>query len=291
MDWSKRMNLAIEFIEDNLDGEIAIDEVAKIAYSSKYHFHRMFYAIFNVTPAEYIRKRKLTKAAAELVSGDERVIDIASKYGYDSPNAFTRAFRKLHGVNPGKVRSSQVKLSAYNRVSFQLETKGKAMLDYRIIEKPAFKVRGKSKDFEFDQFVKEGRKFWKEYVSSNEYNLLFELTSGRCGPVSEAPLMSVYFPNEQGNKEAFTDVLAIENTSEIDSNKFDTYSIPTATYAEFNCTYQTSMKTNRYIYGEWFASTGYERDGNKPDIAAYFPIAFRPMRDMGIRWWIPVIKK
>ncbi|MCW8998216.1 MAG: AraC family transcriptional regulator, partial [Kangiellaceae bacterium] len=264
MDWSKRMNLAIEYIEDNLDGDIAIEEVAKIAYSSKYHFHRMFYAIFNVTPAEYIRNRKLTKAAADLVSGDGRVIDIASKYGYDSPNAFTRAFRKLHGLNPSKVRSSQVKLSAYNRVSFHLETKGKEMLDYRIIDKPAFKVLGKSKDFEFDKFVKEGPKFWKDYVSSDEYKLLLELTNGRCGLISEAPLMSVYFPNEQRSKNAFTDILAIEkifeagskketgsnkeidskqevsSKKEIGSNKFDTYSIPTATYAEFNCTYQTS---------------------------------------------------
>jgi len=58
---------------------------------------------------------------------------------------------------------------------------------------------------------------------------------------------------------------------------------------EFNCTYQSSMKTNRYIYGEWFSSTGYEHDGNKPDIAAYFPVAFRPIKEMGIRWWIPIV--
>ena len=290
MDWSKRMNLAIEYIEDNLDGEIAIEEVAKIAYSSKFHFHRMFHAVFNVTPAEYIRKRKLTKAAAELASGGERVIEIAAKYGYDSPNAFTRAFRKLHGLNPSKVRSSQVKLSAYNRVSFHLEAKGKEMLDYRLIEKPAFKVIGKSKDFEFDKFVKEGPKFWKEYVASKEYKMLWELTNGRCGPVSEAPLMSVYFPKEKQNRDLFTDVLAIEKSPEIGTTKLDTYLVPTATYAEFSCTYQTSMKTNRYVYGEWFASTGYERDGNKPDIAAYFPMPFRPLKEMGVRWWIPVRK-
>lgn len=291
MDWSQRMNLAIEYIENNLEREIAIDEVAKIAYSSKYHFHRMFFASFNITPAEYIRKRKLTRAAAELVSKDVRVVDVAVKYGYDSPNAFTRAFRKLHGLNPSKVRSSQVKLAAYNRVTFHSQARGKDVLDYCIVEKSAFEILGKSKDFEFDQFVKEGSKFWKNYVGSNDYKLLWDLGNGRLGPVSASSLMSVYFPNEEGNEHAFTDVLGIERTPEIESHKFDTFIVPSATYAEFNCTYQTSMKTNRYIYGEWFAATGYERDGNKPDIAAYFPMPFRPMKDMGIRWWIPVVKR
>ena len=293
------MNLAIEYIEENLDSAIAIDEVAKVACASKYHFHRMFYAAFKVTPADYIRKRKLTKAAAELVSGNLRVVDVATKYGYDSPNAFTRAFRQLHGLNPGKVRTTQAKLSVFNRVAFEYEPRGTVVLDYRIIEKPEFELLGKSKDFEFDRFVKEGPKFWKDYVGTNEYKLLLELTKGRCGPVSESALMSAYFPIEQadqnaeGNRHEFTDLLAIEKSSQIDANTshFENYSVPAATYAEFNCTYQTSMKTNRYIYGEWFAATGYERDGNKPDIAAYFPMPFRPLKEMGVRWWIPVVKK
>jgi AraC family transcriptional regulator len=285
------MNLVIEYIEDNLKGEIDMDKMAKIACSSKYHFHRMFFAMFGVTPAEYVRKRRLTMAAVELASGDERVIDIASRYGYDSPNAFTRAFRNMHGINPSKARLFQVKLVTYNRASFHLESKGGKMFDYRIIEKPAFKVLGKSEEFEFEKFIKDGSKFWKKYVSSDEYKLLWELTNGRCGPVAQAPLMSVYFPKENTSRHCFTDILGIEATSNIVSNEFDVYSVPSATYAEFNCTYQTSMKTNRYIYGKWFASTEYERDGNKPDIAAYFPMAFRSVKEMGIRWWVPVIKK
>ena len=86
-------------------------------------------------------------------------------------------------------------------------------------------------------------------------------------------------------------MLGFEVPSGMDVGKRKVYKLPAATYAEFNCTYRTSMKTNRYIYREWFSSVGYERDGNKPDIAAYFPIAFRPMSEMGVRWWIPVVKK
>ncbi|TQV75553.1 AraC family transcriptional regulator [Aliikangiella marina] len=288
MDWSQRMNLALDFIENNLDADISIDEVARKAYSSMYHFHRMFYAQFNTTPAEYIRRRRLTKAASEVVLGNTKIIDIAFKYGYESPNAFTCAFRNIHGVTPSAARSGQVKLKAFRRASCKFNSKGKPMLDYRIIEQPAFEVLGKSKNFEFEEFVKQGPKFWKDYVSSSEYQALYEITNGRAGLVSDAPMMSVYFPNDSGSRDLFTDVLAIEKPVEVDNKSFEVFKIPKATYAEFNCTYQTSMKTNRAIYGDWFNATGYERDGNKPDVAAYFPIPFKPMKDMGVRWWIPV---
>ncbi len=103
--------------------------------------------------------------------------------------------------------------------------------------------------------------------------------------------MSVYLPSEQGNRDSFTDILGIEKSPETDIKNFKVFHVPAATYAEFNCTYQTAAKMNKYIYGEWFPSTGYERDEQKPDIAAYFPVAFMSTKGMGVRWWIPVIKK
>ena len=291
MSWSRRMNFAIEYIEDNLNSVLTLEDVAKIACCSKYHFHRVFFSAFNVTFAEYIRRRRLSLAAVDIVSGEERIVDIALKYGYDSPNAFTRAFRNIHGVNPGNVRSSQVKLASYNRVVYPLQTAGVENMDYKIVKIPSFKVVGKSKDFSFDDFAKNGSKFWKEYVSSDNYKKLCQLTNGKPGPLTEAPLLSVYFPKENSKKDEFTDLLGLEVLSDMEIGKRKVHTVPAATYAEFDCTYRTSMKTNRYIYGEWFSSIGYERDGSKPDVAAYFPIAFRPMGEMGVRWWIPVIKK
>ncbi len=291
MDWPARMQLAIAYIEENLDADISIAEAAVVACSSKFHFHRMFSAMFSATPAEYIRKRRLTLAASELLAADAKVIDVAAKYGFDSANAFTRAFKKLHGVNPGKIAASQFSASAYNRATSNAQYQGDQMMEYRIVEKPAFQVIGKSKAFEFEKFAKEGAKFWKDYVGTDDYTHLLALNHGRSGKVSGAPMMSVYFPDENGSRDAFIDVLGIEKATSMQSEQFETYQVPAATYAEFNCTYSTSMKTNRYIYGQWFAATGFERDGSKPDIAAYFPLPFRSMKDMGIRWWIPVVKK
>ena len=291
MEWSDRMNSAIDYIEKNIDDEIKIFEVAKIASCSSYHFQRMFYAIIGITPSEYIRRRRLTLAAKELSVGNEKIIDIALKYGYDSPNSFTRAFRNMHGINPRDVRSTGVRLTAYNRVTFHVQIKGGNELEYRIIEKPAFDLIGKQKEFTHENFFQEAPKFWKEYVQTDEYKILTSLNNGKWGQVSEAPLMSVYLPTSKGNRDTFLDIFGIEKPSKMDTKNFKEFSIPQATYAEFNCTYQTSKKTNQFIYGEWLPSTGFERDSNKPDIAAYFPIAFLPMKDMGVRWWIPVIKK
>jgi AraC family transcriptional regulator len=290
MEWSDRMNSAIDHIENNLD-KFNINEAATEARCSSFHFQRMFFAIIGITPAEYVRRRRLTLAATELAAGNAKIIDIALKYGYESPNAFTRAFRNMHGINPREVRTLGVKLSAHHRVSFHVEIKGGNDMDYRIIEKPAFNLVGKSKKFTNEEFFKEAPKFWKEYVSTEEYQTLWGLTNGKWGQVTEAPLMSVYLPDENGKRDSLTDILGVEIPAETDPGKFCVFQIPAATYAEFNCTYQTAAKMNKYIYGEWFPSTGYERDEQKPDIAAYFPIAFMSTRGMGVRWWIPVLKK
>ncbi len=122
LDWSERIQLVLDYIENNLAGEISIDAAAGIACSSKYHFHRVFHAMLGVSFSEYVRKRRLSKAGAELLSSKAKIIDIASKYGFNSPNAFTRAFRDLHGINPSQIRTGQVRLSAYKPASYKIKT-------------------------------------------------------------------------------------------------------------------------------------------------------------------------
>lgn len=290
MSWLRRMNLAVDYIEENLNGEIDIEDVSKIACCSKFHFHRVFFSYFNVTFSEYIRRRKFTLAAVDVISGQDKIMDIALKYGYNSPNAFTRAFRGIHGVNPNEARISQAKIATYNRASFPSEAIGAEKMDYKIVERPSFKIFGKSKNFQFDEFAKNGKKFWKEYVGSDEYKALCQLTNGKPGLVTGAPLLTVYFPKENSGLDEFLDVLGVESTSDENAKPFGVHTVPSATYAEFECSYRSAMKTNRYIYGEWFSATGYQRDGNKPDVVAYFPMPYRHFSEMGVRWWIPVVK-
>ena len=99
MEWIERLNNAVTYIEDNLKGNIDIEEASKIACCSTYHFQRMFAYITGVTLTEYIRRRKLSAAAFDLMEKDSKVIDVALKYGYDSPTAFNRAFQMVHGIS------------------------------------------------------------------------------------------------------------------------------------------------------------------------------------------------
>lgn len=291
MDWLKKMNVAIEYIENSLDGELDVSAAARLVGSSPFHFQKMFFAIVGLTPTDYARKRRLSKAAMEVTSGDRRIIDIALHYGYDSPNAFTRAFRAMHGVTPSEARRSEdYKLSVFNRVSFHIDVKGGTQMTYKIIEKPAFDLIGKSKHFRFDRFAREAPKYWKEFVATKDYETLYGLNQGQGGAITNAPILSAYFPTDGDNRSRFNDVLGLEKEDSMETDGFELFHIPAATYAEFTCRYASAMKMNKYIYGEWFASTGYERDGSKPDIAAYFPIAFKPMSEMVIRWWIPIIR-
>ena len=120
MDWLQRMNNAINYIEDNLTNDIDFNEVAKVACCSVHHFQRMFSFITDVPLSEYIRRRRLTLAAFSLQKSDLKVIDISLQYGYESPEAFARAFQNMHGVTPTLARNAGVQLRAYPRISFQI---------------------------------------------------------------------------------------------------------------------------------------------------------------------------
>ncbi|QTM99041.1 helix-turn-helix domain-containing protein [Sediminibacillus dalangtanensis] len=142
MDSLKLMNEAMRYIEDHLTEEMVMEEVARQALCSEYHFKRMFSFLAGVSLSEYIRRRRLSLAAFDLQYGQERIIDIALKYGYQSPDAFTRAFQHLHGITPSAARKLGHSLKAYPPMSFQLTIKGGREMDYRIEEKPAFRVVG-----------------------------------------------------------------------------------------------------------------------------------------------------
>ena len=118
MDWVKNLNDAISYIEKNLAEEISYEVISKIAGCSVYNFQRMFSYIADKPLSEYIRSRRLTMAAFDLLNSTERIIDIALKYGYESQDAFTRAFKNFHGVLPSSVRNEIVQLSIGDRYQF-----------------------------------------------------------------------------------------------------------------------------------------------------------------------------
>ena len=120
MEWLKRLGAAIDYIEENLDKEISYDEAAHIACCSTYYFQRIFSYVSGVSLSEYIRRRKMTQAAFELQRTDNKVIDVAHKYGYSSPTSFNRAFQSVHGIAPIAAKSMGCTLCAYPSIQFSI---------------------------------------------------------------------------------------------------------------------------------------------------------------------------
>ncbi|MGI5216145.1 AraC family transcriptional regulator [Plantactinospora sp. CA-290183] len=137
------LNEAMDHIERHLDQPIEVAELARIAVTSEYHFRRLFSALAGVPLSEYVRRRRLTVAAAEVLAGERSLLDIAVRYGYTSTEAFTRAFRALHGVGPGEARRTGAALRAQPRMSFRLIVEGSGSMRYRLVEKDAFTVVGR----------------------------------------------------------------------------------------------------------------------------------------------------
>lgn len=156
---------AIDYVEDHLHTSLEIDEIARAAMSSKYHFQRMFHALTGFTVSEYVRNRRLTLAAEELVLTDRKVIDIALQYGYESPEAFARAFQRMHGVTPLAARKEGVRLKAFSRISFQIQIKGETEMNYRMVEQQAEIFVGKETVIKGDPMMEIPafvEKLWKD---------------------------------------------------------------------------------------------------------------------------------
>jgi len=150
MDWITGIQRAINYIENHLTEQIDYDAVAKESFSSPFHFQRVFSILCGYTLGEYIRNRRLSLAGAELVTGKDRIIDIAAKYGYDSPDSFAKAFQRFHGITPSQARGSGAMLKSFSRLSLKITLEGGSIMNYRIEEKPEMLLVGYKRRFTGD---------------------------------------------------------------------------------------------------------------------------------------------
>ncbi|GAA1531049.1 AraC family transcriptional regulator [Streptomyces albidochromogenes] len=139
----ERLNQAMEHIECHLDQRIEAADLARIVVTSEYHFRRLFSALAGIPLSEYVRRRRLTVAGAEVLAGNRTLLEIAVRYGYASGEAFARAFRVMHGVGPGEARRSGARLESQPRLSFRLTVEGSSSMRYRVVEKDEFRVAGR----------------------------------------------------------------------------------------------------------------------------------------------------
>ncbi|MFF3004705.1 GyrI-like domain-containing protein [Kitasatospora sp. NPDC057940] len=139
----EHLNRAMDHIERNLDQEVEVAELARIAMTSEYHFRRLFSMLSGMPLSDYVRRRRLTVAGAEVLGGERTLLEVAIRYGYTSGEAFARAFRAMHGVGPGEARREGAVLKSQPRMSFRLVVEGSSSMEYRIIEQPDFRIIGR----------------------------------------------------------------------------------------------------------------------------------------------------
>ncbi|MET3698843.1 AraC family transcriptional regulator [Bacillus oleivorans] len=281
MEWLKRMNNALDYIENSLDDEIDYKKIAEAAYCSEYHFSRMFSSIAGISLSEYIRRRRLTLAAFEIQKSDLRIIDVAVKYGYVSADSFSRAFQKTHGIKPSDARSSGVQLKAFPRISFQISIKGDTEMEYRI-EKLDYELRliGKSNTVKTNRAFKTIPTLWNSAKKDGFMQELINLSweNPKCTLES---LLGVCGKEAAITDEEFDYFMGVRYDGEPPSG-METLIIPPSTWAVF----PNVVEAWKRLYTEWVPTSGYEL-ANLPCIECYYGPKHKPRHEL----WVPVISK
>ncbi len=281
MEWIERLNEAITYIEEHLTEEIDYERLGKIACCSSYHFQRMFTYMAGVPLSEYIRRRKMSLAAVDLQSTGIKIIDVAGKYGYNSPTAFNRAFQSVHGIAPSAVKNEGVSVKSFPPVSFKIIVKGVEEMNYRIETKDAFRIVGVSVPLEKDiekNFAVIPRK-WQETAINGTLQKL-------TGLMDTQP-MGVLGVSTCNDTEPWRYYIAVAS-SQTDQD-LEEYTVPAATWAIFpgTGTNQSIQELERRIVTEWLPTSGYEY-GNAPDVEVYLN---PDPQNAQYEVWIPVVRK
>ncbi|GEN36317.1 AraC family transcriptional regulator [Aneurinibacillus danicus] len=290
MDSLKNMNEAIKYIEENLTNDIDFKEVAGLAFCSEYHFKRMFSFLAGISLSEYIRRRRLTLAAFELKDSNSKIIDIAMKYGYNSPDSFARAFQNLHGITPSEARNNGHSLKAYPRMTFQLSIKGENEMNYRIEEKEAFRIVGIKKRVPiiFKGVNPEIASMWKSLDGETINQLKILSNVEPMGLLSASTNFSEGRMEEKGELDHY---IGVATTKECPDN-LTQLEVPALTWAVFEAIGpfpDTLQDVWGRIYSEWFPSSNYEQTEGPEILWNEDKDVTSPTFKSEI--WIPILKK
>ncbi len=285
MEWLECLNEAVNYIEENLEDELDLDRIAQIACCSPFHFQRMFSYIADVPLSEYIRRRKMTKAALDLQNSTDRIIDIALKYGYESPTAFNRAFQSVHGMAPSAARAKGVTLKAFPPISFKITIKGDTEMNYRIEMKEAFKIVGIKKHYSMsiEESFLNVPVFWQQTVQSG-------IIAKLCTLMNKEPLGILGVSTCMNGKD-FDYYIAVASNQETPKDMVD-YIVPESLWAVFECIGAMPVaiqNLQKRIISEWLPNSGYEY-ANAPDIEVYFD-GDQQADNYKCEVWLPIVKK
>lgn len=262
MDWIIGIQRAIDYVEEHLTDKISYDEVAKKAYASSFHFQRVFGMICGFTLGDYIRFRRLSLAGRELAETSAKVIDVALKYGYDTPESFSRAFTKFHGVSPIQAKNGAM-IKSFSRLSVKLTLSGGKTMDYRIETKEAFDLVVKKKHFpkNTELTAAEISGFWAECNKDGTVEKIVHYANDK---IFGRNIVGVSFEYEGNDSEFPYGIGASYNGMSISDSDLSVVRIPAHTYIVFECVGkmpEAFQKTCQYICTEFFPAGDYRPIG------------------------------
>ena len=281
MEWIERLNKAINYIEEHLTRDVDYAEAAKAACCSTYHFQRMFAYMAGIPLSEYIRRRKMSLAAVDLQSGDEKIIDIALKYGYASPTAFNRAFQSVQGISPSAARKEGAALRTYPPISFKITVKGVEEMNYRV-EKEGFRIIGVSQPLhkELEQNFMTVPKMWQQAAADG--------TIGRLAAMMNGQPMGLLGVSACNDEEEWRYYIAVASSMPAGQG-LEEYYVPASTWAVFpgSGTNISLQELEQRVIREWLPTSGYEY-ADAPDIEVYLNA---DPANAQYEVWVPVVKK
>ena len=275
----KLFNDTVNYIETVLDGEIDEKKISSLSGYSYPMFSRLFSMLTEITLSEYIRTRRLTEAAIDLRDTDEKIIDIAMKYGYESPDAFGAAFKKFHGFTPSEVKEGKP-FKLVSKIQLALSVKGGRSMDIKIEKKQAFKVAGYN---EQDINSSLCPNVWDKLYGKYSHEELAGLGKGE----------SVGVCHDVGSPDRIN-YMAGYITTDIEKAKdmgLEVLEVDEAEYAVVNLTGKVPECIHarlKYLMEVFFPEHGYIHSG-KPDVEYYFKGDMHSP-DYKMELWVPVVK-
>ncbi len=279
------MNEVISYVEDHLESEIDCEEITKISGYSWFYLQRLFTGIVGITLSEYVRRRRMTLAAAEVMSSGIRVLDLAMKYGYESADSFSRAFRTVHGVSPSEARKEKGTLKMYQPMSFVISVKGEKELAYRIESRDEMRIVGLIRHFKAPENNElDVSMFWNKIHSDGSYDRIANLADG--------DIQGVHGFIHVIDNETVDYIIAAFSKQEVPED-MEAYTILKSKWAIFEGKGSVGAAIDglwKRIYSEWLPSTRYTH-AETIEIECFQYGDNKNDEDFKFEIWIPIMIK
>ncbi len=250
LEWTKALRESVEYIEKNILSDLSLEILAKQVYISPFYLQKAFNIMCGYTVWEYIRNRRLYLAGLDLIEKDDKVIDLAYRYGYETPESFSKAFKRFHGLSPMKLKKQPYKIKVFHPIEISISIKGGSQLDYTIEEMESFKVLAKGKRFSYESAFDQIPEYWKKWKEKLAVALKDDGSAGMCiGKYG----ISIDATN---NHHEFDYYIGGDYQESYRDKTYEIIDIPALTWAKFYCIgpMPTSLQAlNTRIFNEWLA--------------------------------------